>query len=107
MVLARQTIRDASTRVFGEAMIPRDPLTYGIAIRIRKDGANAKHVCSCALLDESGKIGRLGWMRGADAPECQGRAAQAQHHGAGEARRLNQGWHDGGQQQDRGQQDAR
>jgi hypothetical protein len=62
MLLARQTIRDASTRVFGEAMIPRDPLTYGIAIRIRKDGANAKHVCSCALLDASG-IGRLGWLR--------------------------------------------
>jgi hypothetical protein len=45
MLLARWTIRDASTRVFGEAMIPRDPLTYGMATRIRKDGANAKRDC--------------------------------------------------------------
>jgi hypothetical protein len=57
MLLARPTIRDASTRVFGEAMIPRDPLTYGIAIHNCKDGANAKHVCSCALLDEVAQIG--------------------------------------------------
>jgi hypothetical protein len=41
MLVARQTIRHACTRVFGEAMITRDPLTYGIAIRDSKDGANA------------------------------------------------------------------